>query len=496
MVNIKKSLKNYPQSNSRVAKTKALQAAAGQQAQAASAMQQPLQLQLNAFLSKHLNLESPPSLQQPPHLLLALSGGLDSIVLLHLLLAAKSTLAFELSAMHVHHGLSANADSWVDFCTQQCTALNVPLQVVQIQLEQNSPLGIEAAARQLRYAALFNYQLDADGTDNQYPDFIVSAHHQDDQAETLLLQLLRGAGVKGLASMAAVDHDRRLLRPLLGVSRQTLQTFAEQQALTWCEDESNSNTQFERNYVRHELLPLLDARFQGVKSVLARTASHLAEANDLLDNLAAIDGAVLLLDNSLCISGLRSLSPARGKNLLRFWFARNGLAMPNSEQLNEIMQQLLNAQADANIHIVLQHLSLKRFQQRAYLYREQEVAAFDLVWNGEPEITLPNGGRLEFKQVNGAGLALKFGMTKLRISSRDGGERFKPNVLRPTRTLKHLLQEANMPPWQRLQLPLVYWHDTLAFVPGIGIAHELQAAANEPGVEITWYESTLISPAQ
>jgi len=472
-----------------VARSRPPQAAAKTSAQAL--LPSALQLQVNAFLSSHLKLASTPD-SAPPQLLLALSGGLDSTALLHLLVAAKRSLAFELSALHVHHGLSANADRWADFCKLQCDLLNIALQVVPIALEKNPALGIEAAARQLRYAALFNYQLDA--ASGRRPDFIVSAHHQDDQAETLLLQLLRGAGVKGLASMAAIDHNRRLLRPLLGISRQTLQAFAEQQSLSWCEDESNTNTQFERNYVRHELLPMLDARFQGVKSVLARTAAHLAEANDLLDNLAAIDGAALLQDNSLCMQGLRALTLARAKNLLRYWFARNALAMPNSEQLNEIVQQLLNAAADANVSIALQHLSLKRFQQRAYLVREQAQLAFDLVWNGEAEIILPNGGRLTFSQVTGRGLALKFGMSKLRISSRDGGERFKPNVLRPTRTLKHLLQEANIAPWLRLQLPLVYWHDTLAYVPGIGIAHELQAAADEPGVEIIWYAPALAMP--
>jgi tRNA(Ile)-lysidine synthase len=186
---------------------------------------------------------------------------------------------------------------------------------------------------------------------------------------------------------------------------------------------------------------------------------------------------------------LSLLDLARAKNVLRWWFAKNHLAMPSAEYLNEIIYQLFNAKADANINIALQNLTLKRFQQRVYLLQEQSTQDFDLVWNGEPELTLPNGGKLQFKQVTGAGLALKFGMTKLRITNRDGGERFKPNVLRPTRTLKHLLQEANIPPWQREYMPLIYWHDTLAFVPGIGIAHELQASESEQGVEIAWQDS-------
>jgi len=175
--------------------------------------------------------------------------------------------------------------------------------------------------------------------------------------------------------------------------------------------------------------------------------------------------------------------------VLRWWFAQNQLAMPTAEHLTEIIQQLLNAKPDADLSIKLQHLTLKRYQQRAYLCIEYIAEPFDMVWNGEATLTLPNGGQLKFKQVSGAGLALKFGMSKLRITNRGGGERFKPNPLRPTRTLKHLLQEANIPPWQRLHLPLIYWQDTLACVPGIGVAHELQANGGELGLEIVWQDA-------
>ena len=435
----------------------------------------PLLSQLNHFLSRHLKPNQP--------VLLALSGGLDSSVLLHLLAAAKQTTPFELHAMHVHHGLSPNADAWADFCTQQCQLLNVPLEVVHVQLDLNSKQGIEATARQLRYEALFDFKLNGIA-----PDFIITAHHQDDQAETLLLQLFRGAGVKGLASMGCVDESRRLMRPLLDVSRQTLQEYAEQNNIRWCDDESNDNTQYERNFVRHDVMPVLATRYPSVKSVLARTASHLAEANDLLDTLAKIDADKLLQNNSLSLQGLTALDLPRAKNLLRWWFSQNQLAMPTSEHLNEIIQQLFNAKADANINIQLQHLSLKRYQQRVYLCEERAAEDFDMTWNGEPYLNLPNGGQLHFKQVVGSGLALKHGMTKLRITNRDGGERFKPDALRPTRTLKHLLQEANIPPWQREHLPLIYWHDTLALVPNIGIAHELQAAENESGLDIIWQD--------
>ena len=451
-------------------------------------MQNPLLVQLNTFLSHQLavdmQFDGRTQVHANPTLLLGLSGGLDSCVLLHLLATLKQTIPFNLHAMHVHHGLSINADSWVEFCLQQCAMLDVPLEVVHVNIAENTKLGVEAAARQLRYEALFNCQLN-----NVLPDYIVTAHHQDDQAETLLLQLFRGAGVKGLASMAAIDNTRRLMRPLLDVSRETLQAYAVQHHIQWCNDESNDNTQYERNFVRHEVLPILEARYSAIKTVLARTASHLAEANDLLDTLAKLDAEHTLLDNVLCVQGLRSLDHSRAKNLLRWWFSQNQLAMPNAEHLTEIIQQLLNAKPDANVNIQLQHLSLKRYQQHAYLCPHRIAAPFDMTWNGEAHLNLPNGGQLHFRQVTGSGLALKLGMTKLRITNRDGGERFKPNALRPTRTLKHLLQEANIPPWRRECFPLVYWHDTLAFVPSIGVAHDLQAAEHELGLEIHWVEA-------
>lgn len=444
----------------------------------------PLSLQLNAFLVKNLQIAG-----SKPTLLLALSGGLDSVILLHLLAELRANLPFELHAMHVHHGLSVNADVWADFCAVQCQQLNVPLQIVHVNVTKNpdyknSEQGIEAEARQLRYNALFTY-----AADGKAPDFVVTAHHQDDQAETLLLQLFRGAGVKGLSSMAAVDNKRRLLRPLLNVSRQTLHEYALQHAIQWCDDESNDNTQYDRNFVRHELMPVLESRFTSVKAVLARTASHMAEASELLEVLAVQDAENMLSDNSLCLQALAELTAARTKNVLRWWFAQNKLTMPAAEHLNEIIEQLFNSRKDADLNIKLQHLYLRKYQQRAYLCEDKMAAPFDMVWEGESELILPSGGKLLFKSVLGAGLALKQGVTKLRITNRNGGERFKPDALRPTRTLKYLLQELNMPPWQRMYIPLIYWEDKLACVPGVGIAYGLQAQADEPGLEIIWQDS-------
>jgi tRNA(Ile)-lysidine synthase len=439
----------------------------------------PLTVKLHTFLTDCLKPQQ--------RLLLALSGGLDSCVLLHLLVNAKATFGFELQALHVHHGLSVNADQWANFCVDQCRKLQVPCEVIHVQVAKNSGLGIENAARRLRYETLFNYH-----SNGLKPDFVLTAHHQDDQAETLLLQMLRGAGVKGLAAMAAEDNSRGLLRPLLDISRQELHDYAVQQGLSWCEDESNSDSKFERNFLRNEVMPLLTSRYPALKPTLARTAAHLAEANDLLDNLAMLDVMPLDDGKSLCIQGLIQLTEARAKNGLRWWLAKNGMAMPSADQLQEMLKQLLDARPDAKVTIqvyvqdFVQTRNIKRYQQRAYLVEPVPPLTYDVLWQGEPEIELPDRSRLVFNETKGTGLAVKHGLTKLRVTNRKGGERFKPNSLKPTRTLKHLLQEANIPPWQREQLPLIYWQDSLAYVPGIGIAHELQAAEDEPSLEIIW----------
>ncbi len=411
-------------------------------------------------------------------LLLAFSGGLDSRVLLELLAVLRPDIGFELSAMHVHHGLSPNADDWAKFCSDTCAALNIPIQIAHVNVSKRSGLGVEAAARDARYQAL----LSADA------DYVVLAHHQDDQAETLLLQLLRGAGAKGLSGMAIQDAQRRLLRPLLDVSRAELLAFAQQQHLQWITDESNDDISYDRNYCRHEILPILEKRFPAAKQTLARSASHLAEAAALLDELAQID-AGQIDTGQLDLSVLASLSEPRAKNLLRWWLAANGQSLPSTVRLQEMLRQLLTAKAEAGVKISVNNegVYLRRYQGFAYLEFNHNSLPIALVWQGEPELRLPDNSRLIFEQKIGCGLAFKrLGITKLRIAHRAGGERFKPDLAKPTRTLKHLLQEANMPPWQRERLPLIYCDDSLAVVPGVGVACHLQAREDEAGLMILW----------
>ena len=412
----------------------------------------------------------------------ALSGGVDSVVLLYLLHQLQERETFTLKASHVHHGLSKNADKWVKFCEKLCTKLSVPLDVHRIKLPQKKSLGIEGEARQLRYEKLLKSKT----------DLVVLAHHEDDQAETFLLQLIRGAGVKGLSSMAHFDDSRRLWRPLLNTSRIDIESYAKKHQLKWIEDESNQNIDFDRNFIRAKVLPVLKRRFSHIIKVISRSSSHLAEAQHLLDNLAQIDlKSYLKSDNykhKLNVKTLEKLSNARAKNALRFWLEINDQMMPSKDLLDELLRQVLTAKNDATIKIHLsKEFEIRRYQDEIYVVskKQKNLKNYEIIWANESEIILPNGQKLTFKKVKGRGINLKFLKDqKLKIRNRQGGEFFKPDSKRPTKKIKQLLQESNLPPWERENLPLIFVGNDLAFVPNFGIDVKFHTKAKELGLEV------------
>ncbi len=411
-----------------------------------------------------------------------LSGGVDSVVLLHLLHQIQKTQTFTLKASHVHHGLSKNADKWVKFCEKLCTKLSVPLDVHYIKLPQKKSLGIEGEARQLRYEKLLQIKT----------DLVVLAHHEDDQAETFLLQLIRGAGVKGLSSMAHFDEHRHLWRPLLNTSRIDIERHAKQHKLKWIEDESNQNIDFDRNYIRSKVLPILKNRFSHIIKVISRSSSHLAEAQHLLDDLAKIDLKSYLKSNKykhkLQVKTINKLSLTRAKNVLRYWLELNDQMMPSKDLLDELLRQVLTAKKDAELKIQLsKEFEIRRYQDEIYivLKNEKNQKNYEIIWAGEPEIILPNGQKLIFKKVKGKGINLKFLKNKkLIIRNRQGGEFFKPDSKRPTKKIKQMLQESDLPPWDRENLPLIFVGDNLAFVPNFGIDTKFQTKPNEVGLKV------------
>ncbi len=415
-------------------------------------------------------------------LLLGLSGGVDSVVLLHLLVQISQQFSWRLSALHVHHGISPLADSWAEFCTGLCAKHSIPLQVAHVDIKPLRAMGTEAAARQLRHAALAS----------QSVDFIALAHHRDDQAETLLLQLLRGAGVRGASAMPLLKsrhHAPTLLRPLLDVERRELEIYARQHELQWVEDDSNEDVSYPRNFLRHQVLPVLAQRFPAYRTTLARSVSHFAEAAELLDELAAQDAKGAIDVERLSVAALRQFSRARGKNLLRHFLVKRGAPIPDSTRMDEMLRQLCEAGEGAQIRITWQDWQLRCYRDQAYVMPLLLPAvAFAIVWQGETELALPaSHGVLYFERVTGQGLSLaKLQQKTVTIRPRQGSVSIQLDNARPRQSLRNLLQQQSMPPWQRELLPLLYLGDELVCVPGVANAAAYTAQANEEGVLLSW----------
>ncbi len=292
-------------------------------------------------------------------LTIALSGGVDSMVLLDILGGQKVPLSLDLRALHVHHGLSSHADSWADFCRQQCAQRDIPCHIEKVQVDRKAGVGIEGAARAARYAA-FSRETSA---------FIVAAQHLDDQSETVLHQMLRGTGLAGLAGMGEsrkLENGPVLLRPFLSVRRSEIETYARTQHLQWVEDESNDDTAYTRNFIRHEFAPQIEARFPHYREALARTARHAAESATLLESLAKIDlqwdGRQALAETLDSLSGLRQI------NALYYWLRWHRAEPPSHAQLEEWAGQLFRASPPDKPHQAGGHDYLIRRQKNRLIF--------------------------------------------------------------------------------------------------------------------------------
>lgn len=394
---------------------------------------------------------------------IAFSGGLDSTVLLHLLAdLAKNQSLPPLQAIHVHHGLQAAADAWPAHCQAVCDAAGVSLRVMYVCVQPGASL--ERAARDARYQAF------AEAIGPGEP--LLTGQHRDDQAETLLFRLLRGAGVRGLAAMPAQRPlgEGHLVRPLLDVSRAELEVYARAQQLSWIEDPSNSDPRFSRNYLRHQLFPLLTARWPQAVNTLARTAGHLAEAQGLLDELAQLDVQAAQLPSafpwlalpSLALAPLRDLSDARQRNALRYWLAPL-TPLPDSEHWVG-WNTLRDAKADAQPVWRLADGQLHRCNDRIWWVPAvwSEFSDTPLSWSRpQNPLQLPGNGQLYFSGHAPEG--------PLSIGYRQGGEVMEVPG-RGRRELKRLLNESAVPGFIRGRLPLLYQGSRLLAVANLARA--------------------------
>jgi len=410
-------------------------------------------------------------------LCLGFSGGVDSSVLLHLLAGLRPRFGFELVAAHVHHGLSPDADAWQRACAAQCAALGVPLHAFRVTVARGDPAGLEAAARAARRAALA--QVDC--------DWLVSAHHQDDQAETVLFRLLRGTGLRGAAAMAPIEPGRPgRLRPLLAVRRADIVACAEAHGLSWVEDESNADVRHARNFLRHRIFPALETTFPGAVPALTRAAEHFREADELLDALAAQDAAVC--GEPLAREALLALPDARLRNLLRWCVRRQGGEAPARARLVEAVRQLRAAARDHPLHLCLGATMCCAYRDVVWVEPGlADAPARAVAWRGEAELAW-GAGRVRFEATRGGGLrrAALARATVCELVPRWPGLAMRQGAGRPRRSFKNLCQEAGIPAWLRPHLPVLRVDGAAAWIGELGVAAEFACAPDEEGVSAAW----------
>lgn len=416
---------------------------------------------MNQLLDVALLEDWQPIFLQHDRVFVGYSGGLDSTALLHALQALPG-LNNKLFAIHVHHGLSPNADDWVRHCQNFCKTFDVPLIVRHLELDIES--NIEETLRIARYQA-FSDELESN-------DCLVIAHHGDDQAETLLLQLFRGAGVDGMAAMSCQSmtiHQGQLYRPLLGLTRSDLEAYVAFHGLNFVQDESNLNPEFLRNYLRQQVIPLIKSKWPGVVGNLLKTADHCYEAKTNLEALAALDCIGLnTFSPQLPYASLKKLPSVRLKNVLRLWLKHNEVKCPSQAQLQRLLVDVIAAADDKKPLVQWGGVVIRRFQQTLFLLKTAQISSSDVIfWPHFPlPIKLSTGSYLHAISCddgqyvpNGADISVHF---------RKGGERFFWRG--QTKKLKKLMQEWQIPPWQRDSIPLVYINGELASVVGFAVS--------------------------
>jgi tRNA(Ile)-lysidine synthase len=413
---------------------------------------------------------------------IALSGGLDSCVLLHALVSLK--LPVKLHALHINHQISPNSTEWQDHCEAICAGLNVPFSSLKVAVK-NTGKGLEDAAREARYNA-FSAHLQAG-------DVLLLAHHADDQAETLLLRLLRGAGPRGLAAMAASRPLAlgSLHRPLLHFTRCELQIYAEAQGLRWVNDESNTQDHYDRNFLRNQVLPHLRERWPAFAHKWQQTADLCAANEALIEELAAQDlnlaeSKLAHIGNSISLTYVQSLTLVRRHNLIRYWLRTQGLNTPEQQHLHQIERQIIFPRQDSHTHVSWGNVSLRVYRQR--LYSLPRVDLPEIVTSNcplAPLVNLPGNFRLQAKRVAQATEPLlNPNLPHLHIRFRQGGERCRPLGRAHSQTLKHLLQEHGVEPWMRECLPLIYSDNDLVAVADLWICDGYQVTAD--GYELSY----------
>jgi tRNA(Ile)-lysidine synthase len=418
----------------------------------------------------------------------ACSGGRDSTVLLDAAHSQTRMLGRAIVALHVHHGLSGNADRWAEACAAHSEALAIPFLMERVLVPRVPRKSLENEARMMRYQALARMAHACGAA------VVMLAHHQDDQAETLLLHLLRGSGPRGLAAMPQLREGGgvRWLRPLLDLPRATIDAYVAARALRHVEDESNASTRHRRNALRHTVIPALRTLDAGYPATLARAAGLQAEAAQLMHDLARSDAAPYFDGATLQCAALRGMPAHRARNLLRWFLATRGLPPPSHARLEAMLSQLAHPREDSATRIRHAGANLGVFRGRIFVYTDA-IPAFECEWPPGEALALPHGTLRLMRSPSGTIDLERLFAQRVIVRSRAGGERIALAGPDSRRALKSILREAALPPWERQSLPLVFSGGVLAAVPGLGVDASFRAGAGATTAELLWQPGTTLS---
>jgi tRNA(Ile)-lysidine synthase len=451
---------------------------------AACATDKPMIFDPPAVLAR---LRSMVSDEWPSRWLVAFSGGIDSTALLHALVACRSELESQIVAVHIDHGLHRASMRWDDHCRRIAQEFHVDYLSCRIVTPENSGMGVEAAAREARYAAIAGLM--------QQGDCVLSAHHQDDQAETLLLNLLRGCGLAGMAGIGAkqVFSCGHLLRPLLDVSGREILAYARAHSLAWIDDPSNEDTRFGRNYLRSEVMPLLASRWPAIAAKFSHSAELAGEGNRLLGELADLDLAKHQEAGRLSISALRELSAARQRNVLRRAVELSGLPPAPANSITQAVRDLIPARADAQPLIRWKGAELRRYRDQLFVLQELPDGPHSVARVLSPDgdwLELGDGmGAMQLVRSEDEGIDPRLAGIGLRLKYREGGEEIRLTGHAITHKVKKLMQQEGILPWMRDRLPFLYAGDELVAVADLWIAAGCVA---RPGLQIRWRQRPAI----
>uniref|UniRef100_UPI00211ACB78 tRNA lysidine(34) synthetase TilS n=1 Tax=Crenothrix polyspora TaxID=360316 RepID=UPI00211ACB78 len=423
----------------------------------------------SSFIAAHLNQHS------VSRIYVGYSGGVDSHVLLHLC-AAMQPLKHKITAVYVHHGLQAEADAWAEHCQQTARELAVEFKLLRVNalpLHGESP---EEAARNARYTALKSL-IDVDCA-------LLVAQHREDQLETVLLQLFRGGGLRGLSGMPErMDFGQGvLLRPLLNVAKQDIVDYAQAHQLQWIEDPSNAQNDYDRNFLRNDVLPLLKQRWPALDKTVSRSATHCASAETLITQIAGqwFLSVFNTEDNTLCLSQLQQFDFQQQPHIIRAWFQQLALKMPAQAFVERIFLEVIHARQDSDPILAGQGISIRRYRDKLYCLKQTRTALTDFIWPNTTTSVVIGDNQLLTYVPAANGIAEKYWRnTKVVVRFRVQGEKITLPKRKGHHALKNLFQEAGVPPWERLTMPFIYLDDKLAAIGDKWISRYFYSETNE-----------------